>query len=216
MNDTMSQNKINELIEGARHIGVFPSKVAGLDAFAAGAGLVQALKDKSKDVSLVYPGSIPDGLTDLVSESDVLRNVSERELEVAIDYSRTDASKVHYTTEGDILYLTIKPISKDFDLSNIKAQIKGFDFDLIFTIGAQALDDFGNALSELETEFSASKIINIDNTSVNRRFGDINIVDDMSDSISLLVLNQIPDWGMRNSTKTARILLKGISHRSLD
>ena len=36
---------ISEILEGAQNIAVLPSKIAGLDAFAAGAAFFQMLKE---------------------------------------------------------------------------------------------------------------------------------------------------------------------------
>jgi len=205
-------NQIIELLREAKNIAIVPSKVAGVDAFAAGVGLYFMLKDLNKDVTLVYPGSKPEEFSDL-NDVNITSNVTQRELVVSVDYSGTDASKVHYSTENDILFLTVSPVSKEFDLSKIKSEIKGYNFDLIITIGAQIPDDFGQTFKELEGEFSKADILNLDNTDRNQRFGTINIIDSNEDSLSLLVLNKAPSWELKVNSKAAEALLKGISRR---
>ncbi|NMB91392.1 hypothetical protein GYA37_00930 [candidate division WWE3 bacterium] len=205
-------NQIIELLKEANNIAVVPSKVAGVDAFAAGVGLYFMLKDLNKNVTVVYPGAKPEEFTDL-TDVNIASNVNQRELVVSVDYSGTEASKVHYSTENDILYLTVSPVSKDFDLSKVKSEIKGHNFDLIITIGAQILDDFGQTFRELEGEFSKADILNLDNTERNQRFGTINIVDSNQDSLSLLVLSKALKWDLRLDSKAAEALLKGISRR---
>lgn len=205
-------NQIIELLKEANNIAVVPSKVAGVDAFAAGVGLYFMLKDLNKNVTVVYPGAKPEEFTDL-TDVNIASNVNQRELVVSVDYSGTEASKVHYSTENDILYLTVSPVSKDFELSKVKSEIKGHNFDLIITIGAQILDDFGQTFRELEGEFSKADILNLDNTERNQRFGTINIVDSNQDSLSLLVLSKALKWDLRLDSKAAEALLKGISRR---
>jgi nanoRNase/pAp phosphatase (c-di-AMP/oligoRNAs hydrolase) len=211
-----AEKNIADSISNAKSIAVYPSKIAGPDAFAAASGIVHALKGLGKKVSMIYSGQKPEGYEDVVDSADIVSNISERELVVAIDFSETDASKVHYTTEGDVLYLTLKPIKKDFDLSNIRASIKGLDFDLIFLVGAQSPDDFGTVYKELENEFTRATVVNVDNSVKNSRFGDFNVIDEMSESLSLLVLNKLPEWGINNNSKSVRSLIRGINHRSLD
>jgi nanoRNase/pAp phosphatase (c-di-AMP/oligoRNAs hydrolase) len=205
-------NQIIELLREAKNIAIVPSKVAGVDAFAAGVGLFFMLKDLNKDVTLVYPGARPDEFSD-INDVNITSNVTQRELVVSVDYSGTEASKVHYSTENDILFLTVSPVSKEFDLSNIKSEIKGYNFDLIITIGAQIPDDFGQTFRELEGEFSKADILNLDNTDRNQRFGTINVIDSNEDSLSLLVLNKAPSWELKVGSRAAEALLKGISRR---
>ena len=61
-------------------------------------------------------------------------------------------------------YLKVKPIDKNFNLSRVKSEIKGFNFDLVITIGAQYLEDLGQVYTELKDSFGSSTILNFDNT----------------------------------------------------
>ncbi len=213
MDNNERMNLPLELIGNAKTIGIFPSKVGGADAFAAGVGLYYALKDMDKQVALIYPGNHPEGAENLIKPEDVVSNIGERELVIAIDYTGTSASKVHYSTENDILYLSVSPITKDFDLNRVKAKIKGFNYDLIITIGAQVPEDLGSTYTELRDEFSTSKVINIDNTDRNQRFALINVVDSSQDSLSLLALNKTFDWKLKVNPRTAKAFLTGITYR---
>jgi nanoRNase/pAp phosphatase (c-di-AMP/oligoRNAs hydrolase) len=214
MNDT-EKTKVVEALEQAKNIAIVPSKVAGSDAFAAGAGLYLMLKQKEKQVSFLYPGKIPDECVGVLKDDEILSDVAQRELKVSIDYSNTPASKVQYYTENDVLYLSISPISKGFDLKRIQADLKGFDYDLILTVGAQGLDDFGQSFTDLQDEFTKAKIINIDNTERNTRYGNVNIVDPQESSLSLLALNRAVNWGLKVDARSAKALLTGISYRNL-
>ncbi len=205
-----------ELVEGAKRIAIFPSKIAGKDAFSAGVGLYHMLKEKGKDVSFVYTGQLPDGCADLIAPEDVTADIAERELMVSIDYSNTPAAKVHYSTEKDVLYLKVRPIDKNFDLSRVGASIKGFDYDLILAVGAQELGDFGQVYTDLAQEFAGSQIINIDNVQKNTKFGLVNIIDEYADSLSLLVLQKSNFWDLKINKKAAKALLTGVLCRNVE
>lgn len=211
-----SQNRIKELIKSAKNIAIIPNKVAGVDAFSAGVGLYKMLKDEGKNVSFIYPGSVPEEAKQLIGDSEITKDIGVRKLMVSIDYSESNASKVYYYTENDTLYFTISPVKKDFDLSKIKSQIKGYDFDLVISIGAQVLEDFGSVSQELKESYNNTNIINIDNTEMNRRFGNINVIDNTKNSLSLLLLNIAPFWGLNIGSSAAKAFLTGISHRSID
>ncbi|MBW6442046.1 hypothetical protein K0B04_04065 [Patescibacteria group bacterium] len=204
-------DQIIELIREANRIAIMPSKVAGIDSFAAGIGMYHILKEEDKGVNVIYPGKPPEEYG-LVEGVDIISDPGQRELLVSVDYSGTDASKVNYSTDNDILHFSIGPVGRDFDLSKVRAEIRGLDYDLIITIGAQLPDDLGRAFQDVGG-YGKSDVLNIDNTDRNQRFGNINVVNSATDSLSLLVLNLSVKWGLRVTTPAAESLLKGISKR---
>lgn len=216
MNETKVNNDVSvkETINSAKKIAIIPSMIAGVDAFSAACGMYKSLKEIDKDVSFVYTAKIPDECMELISSEEITSDVFERELLVSIDYSETPAARVHYSTEGDVLHLKVKPIDKNFDLSRVTSTIRGFNFDLVITIGAQSLEDLGQIYSELETEFSNSKVINIDNTELNTYYGKLNVIDATVDGLSLLALQKFVEWKYPVSKKAATAFLTGITHRN--
>jgi len=216
MESSENKNSVAQALEDSYNIAIFPSKVAGDDAFAAALGLYLMLKKEGKVVSFVHQGEAPEAFKDLISKEEIISEPSQRELVVSIDYSNTPASKVTYHTQGDVLYLKLVPINKDFDLNNIQALVRGYDFDLIITVGAQVLQDFGPTYNQLAEEFSKATVINLDNTDRNQRFGRINVVDSLMDSLSLLVLNNASKWGLGFDSKSAKALLKGVTYRAVN
>ena len=206
---------IIEMLENANHIAVVPSKIAGTDAFAASAGIYLALKDAEKNVSFLYPGRIPDGCETLIDKDTIVDNIKMRELVISVDYSETPATKVQYSTDDDILRLVLSTVGNNFTLANVNTELKGFDFDTIITVGVREFEDLGQTYRELEKEFRASKLINIDNTSMNTKFGTVDVVDTMEENLSLLVLNSMPKWGLRINSKSVGALLKGVEYRKL-
>ena len=205
-------NQILRLIEEAGNIAILPSKTAGIDSFSSAVGLYYMLKEEGKNVSIIYQGAIPEDFGN-VDDVEISNSSSSRELLVSVDYSGTSASKVNYSTENDVLHFSISPIDRDFDLSRVKSEIKGFDYDLIITLGAPSRNDLGKLLEDVGGGFGGVDILNIDNSERNQRFGNINVVDPSFDSISLLVLNHALKWNLAVSSRAAEALLKGISRR---
>lgn len=205
-------NQIIELLKEANSIAIMPSKIVGIDAFSAAVGLYHLLKEEGRDVSIIYPGIAPEEFGN-VDDINMSSNSSKRELVVSVDYSGTDASKVNYSTENDVLHFSISPVDRDFDLSRVQSEIRGFDFDLIVTIGARSREDLGRNLEDAGGGFGGADILNIDNSDRNQRFGSINIIDSGCKSLSLLVLNTSVKWGLSVSGRAAEALLKGISRR---
>ncbi len=210
-NENNKNNRVAELVEKSNSIAIIPSKVAGLDAYCAGAAVYYMLRGLDKSVSFIYPGKIPENGAGVVKRDDITTDIGKRSLLVSIDYSGTEASKVHYSTEDDVLHLKISPVPADFNKNEkIKAKVAGFDFDIIFVIGAQNVLDLGHTYRSLGISSKASKIVNIDITERNERFGLVNIVDNSINSLSHLVLKKSPSWGLNLPGRSAKALLKGI------
>lgn len=207
--------EISNLIDGAKHIAIVPSKISGTDAFSAAVGMYYMLLDKEKRVSFIYPGKLPELFQDfkLLDPSQIKADTSSRSLMVSIDYSETPAASVRYSNDDNVLHLEISPISKDFDLDRVKASVAGFDFDLVITFGVQSLDDLGYIYKNLEKEFSEAKIINVDNSSMNSKFGRINLVDTAKDNLSLVVFDLAVGLNMTPDVKSAKALLVGMTYR---
>jgi hypothetical protein len=213
MNNNDEKSSIEQLIDVSTNIAIIPSQVAGYDAFAAALGLFFGLKEKEKNVSLVYPDKVPEGFEDLITGNELITDPSIKELVVTIDYHNSPAQKVHYSTVSDVLTLKIGPINKDFRSDNVRARIEGLGFDLIFVIGAQVKEDLGVTYAHLEKEFRNATIVNLDNTGTNTKFGDLNVVDPLMDNLSQVVLNFMARSGFFISQKPAKALLRGISYR---
>ncbi len=122
-------------------------------------------------------------------------------------------SKLGFTdTENSILTFRLGPVASDFDaVSRVTAKVASFDFDLTFVIGAATLEDLGETYTSIADELHASKIVNIDNSKRNTRFGIINIIDLEIDTISLLIFQKAVDWRLHPNKDAAKALLKGMS-----
>ena len=215
--NSYNKEQIVELIDETKNIAIIPSKVAGCDAFSAAVGLFYMFQHKyedSKNIKFVYFGKPPENCKSIIKEEDISSNLTQRDLVISIDYSDTPAHKIKYSTEEDVFHLKMGPIPKDFDTNRIRAKITGFDFDLIITVGARDLKDLGPIYSNLEEEIGHAQVINIDNSKDNTRFGVVNIVDTMEDSLSTLIYKRAHEWKMFPSKESAQALLTGMTYRN--
>jgi nanoRNase/pAp phosphatase (c-di-AMP/oligoRNAs hydrolase) len=214
MNADNMNGSMEQLIQSSSNIAVIPSQAGEVDAFAAALGLYLSLKERGKKVSLILTGKTPEGFEDLILAEDMVTNLSLRDLVVEINYSDSAAEKVNYSTQDGTLVLDISPVDRNFDLSNVKASLKGMEFDLIFVIGVQYKEQLGTSYLDLQEEFKKSKVVNVDISGRNTRFGDLNIVDSTIGNLSQLVMNILAREGLVITREPAKALLKGIS-RSL-
>lgn len=209
--------QINLLLEEAKEIAIVPSKTAGADSFCAAVGLFHMLKTKHEDKNFkfLYSGNIPNEAIGLIEDTDITSSLEERELMLAIDYSGTNATKIQYDNDkgNEIFYFKLGPVSKNFDTNRIKARITGFDFDLMFVVGAQELLDLGPIYNNLRSEINRAKKIVLDNTNKNSRYGLVNLIDTSADSLSTLVFKSASKWNLVPNEKAAKALLKGMTYR---
>ncbi len=210
--DINRHEDVAQLISEAKNIAVIPSKIAGLDAFAAGAALTQILKDADKTVHFIYPGELPEGAENLISPLDIVNTLQERDLVVMVNYQGTQVDSVKYNTEDNILTFRLGPIPADFDVNaHVRSKVSSYDFDLCFVIGAQNLENLGSTYEILQDEFRQSKIVNIDITKSNVRFGVVNIIEPEVDGLSYLIFQKAPIWNLKVPKTAALSLLKGMS-----
>ncbi|GIW69476.1 MAG: hypothetical protein KatS3mg101_0223 [Patescibacteria group bacterium] len=212
MADFDLETKIKDVIAGARKVAIVPSIIDGADSFAAAVGLYRMLSARGKNTTILYSGAVPVGFEKITEGVTISSSMGNRSLVVSIDYSGTSASKVNYTTENDTLFFYLSPIERDFDLNKVKAEITGPDYDLYITIGVQSPEDTGVLREQLETEMLKSKVLNLDNSSENTRFGSLYFVDPSMESLCLLVLNKAPKWDLIVNTPSLKALAAAVSH----
>lgn len=213
------KRQVVNLINEARDIAVIPSKTARGNSFCAAAGLFYMIKQKfedddasnDKNIRFVYSGKVPDDCVGVMDEADISADLDSRYLLVSIDYSNTPAAKAQYSHSDDTLYLKLGPVPRDFETNRVRSRVTGFDFDLIIVVGAQELEDLGPIYNNLRSEIDNAKIINMDNTNNNRRFGVVNVIDTYAENLSMLIMKEAVNLEMSLNAKAAKALLSGIT-----
>lgn len=207
-------NAVEQLIDNSKKIAVIPSPASGADALCAALGFYKIAKEKNKTVNIIYSGDIDQELRQAIDEKDVVKDSSQMNLSVSIDYSQTSAEKVAYSTLNNVLTVKIGPVKKDYDLNKVVPVLEGFDFDLIFIFGAKNKESLGDIYLNLGDDFRKASIVNFDISGENIKYGDFNIVDTETESLSLLALNFLAKGGFKIDQKTAKVLLRGMTSKN--
>lgn len=97
-----------------------------------------------------------------------------------------------------------------FKPSRIVPKEQGGSFDLIFTLGATGLTSLGNIYNSNQQAFTGIHIVNIDNQASNTGFGQTNIIDPNSSSLSEMLVNILPGLNLPMTQDEASNLLAGI------
>lgn len=213
--DLQTNEQITQLFHSAENIAIIPAKGAGNEAFCAGVALYLMLKALEKNSKLLYPGAVPESCKELIKETDIITTFSQRQLTVSIDYAGEHEAKAWYEPEGETLKVKLAPVSKDFDPAlKVRTRLDtGFEFDTAVIIGANELEDLGYVYGEIQRDLVKSTIINIANSSKNNRFGSVNVIDPLCDSVSQLMLKKAPLWELNITTQAAQALLLGITQK---
>lgn len=178
----------------------------GNESLACAIALASYISEKwDKSPQIIYAGDTSELNQDLMNSADIRTGIEKQSLKITIDYSGTSIKSVDYDNreEESKLVLEVKPVNSDFNTDRIKFDVAGKDFDLIIAVGFVSLDDLQKVYS------GDGSVVNFDNSSDNRNFGKINIVDTDSESLCALLLKKFGDWGYTPSRKVARILLMG-------
>lgn len=163
-----------QTITDAKNIYVIPGQSP--EAIAASLALFYTLKKLDKNVNLVAE-TLPEQLQFLSPSLDFVSY--PKNFVVSIPNNVAGVSQIYYEKNADALkiYLTVEKgtIKKD----NISFYYSETKPDVILAIG---IEDYTTALSEKLNAFGFlldSPIVNIDNGQNNKKFGNINIVEDL-------------------------------------
>ncbi len=173
------EQQIFKQIEKAKNILIiFPSTHDG-DATASALALFIFLKNKNYTVELV--ASNPKGkellsfLPDYSSIQRSLKNI--RRFIVSLNISKTKVSQIKYSVDKHQLNFIVSPEKGWFENKDVSTRTSDFKYDLIITIGTNALESLGQIHDSHIEFFYKTPVINIDNQSANEDFGQINFVD---------------------------------------
>jgi len=213
--DLQTNEHLVNVLHGAENVAIMPVKAGGVDAFCAALALHLMIRGLEKSSKILYPGSIPELCKEHVSDQDLVSTFSQRQLTISIDYSGEHNAKAWYEPEGEMLKVKLAPVSKDFDPAlRVRTRLDtGFNFDTAIVLGAQELEDLGYVLNEVQQELAKSTIVNLSNSGKNNRFGSVNVIDPLCDSICQLVIKKAPLWELNITTQVAQVLLLGITNK---
>lgn len=186
-----------------------PESING-DALGGALALVGALEKLGKNVQLVIPKELPQKFHFLPTKNSLSYDkFQEREFVLSIEDPEDHINNLYYEKKDGLLHIylnTKKKIEeKDF-------RVKSFHpFDLIFTINSQDFENLGKAFEHNPELFFETPVINVDNHPANENFGEINLVDITSSSVSEIVMGLI-DFLDRNllDKNTATLILTGL------
>jgi len=198
-------------IQDAKNIGLLVGNSASTDAISAAMALYHLLTGKGGKITPIVPGKIPNEARSLPASTEIKDNFGPKNLVVTLNTNQTPIEKVSYKAEGDKFKLVIHPLERAFEVENVEYSYEGLNFDLLITLGVKKLSDLGDLYEKNRAEFSKNVIINLDVSSQNENYGQINLVDPSKSSVSELLFHQLLAWELVPSKEVAQCLLTGLA-----
>lgn len=103
---------------------------------------------------------------------------------VKLDLSNSNVREFSYDIKDGFLNIYITPEKGSFSTRDVKTQSSDFKYDLIIVLDSRDLASLGRVFEEQSEFFYKVPIINIDNSAQNENFGQVNLVDLTSCSVS--------------------------------
>lgn len=191
-----------------------------LDSLAAGLALFLSIKQSGKEASVVSSDSIKVSHSNLFGVNQIkseMPKVSASNLTltlegvVASDGSVPALEKLDWFPEGENLNLVFHVLpGQKFEPKRIVPKVSGGSgFDMTFVIGSSTLEGLG-ALYTSNTQAFGGKVINIDNSGNNTKYGSLALVDPEAVTLSEMIASVLQGLGLPFDTDIASNILAGI------
>ena len=197
----MDLQESKKLINEAKSIYLIPVKSANLEGIVSALALFYTLKESGKNVNILID-DMPEILNFLAPSLDFI--TLPKNFVISIPKSIAEISQIYYEKNDEALKIHLAIEKGSVKKDNISFYFSETKPDLIITLGVKdyeielksKLDSFGFLLG--------SPILNIDNTTENKNFGKINIIEDRP--LSAIIFNLAENI----TPKTANCLLAGL------
>lgn len=212
--------ELKTLLPAAKNVLIALPAGSNIDKLAAGLALFLILEAAGKQVSIVCDDNIVVGQSYLFGVDHIQKNMPSTEggnltltLEgvAASDNTVPALEKLDWFAENNNLNLVFHVLAgQTFQPAKIVPHYQGSGFGIIFVVGAVNLNALGNIYLQNQNAFSGTHTVNIDTQPANTSFGQTNILDTSSSSVSEVMVNLLADLGFSLDADCASNLLAGI------
>ena len=204
-------DQLNSLLSTSQEIGIVIGRTQNIDKMGAALSLYLSLTDSSRNVQIVSSQEPIVELSNLVGVDKIGKQFSglTKGITVSVPYNEGEVEKVSYSTEGDRMNFNIlagESGLKPFTMQDIQLIARGATPDLVIAIGV----DDENEIKGFVEEGSATKIVNIDNSAQNPKYGDVVITDASYSSISEIITVLLQELALPVQIDIAQNLLDGV------
>lgn len=187
------ENQINELIEQKSRILLALPKNPSTDAIAAGLALFMYLEKIGKQARLVAADfTLPASHAFLPKSQEIFSEIPAlKKFIISLDVSKAQVEDINYDLHDNKLNVYVTPRNGYFTAQDLKTSAGDFTYDLIITLDAHDLATLGSIYQNNIDFFYRMPIINIDHSPANENYGQINLVEAKSTSVSEIIFEMI-------------------------
>lgn len=204
----------------AKNLAILLPASTTTDELAAGLSLYLAVKQGGKEVCLVTEDTLKVSHTNLYGVGDIKNDLPAvgssdfvLSLEGIVDNQGLVPSleRLDWYPEGNNLNLVFHVVpGQKFEPTKLATKYQTSGLDLVFLVGAANPQEVGNVYAQNIGRLSEVAKVNIDNSQSNTSYGQINIVDINSSSVSEMVAQLILGLGLAVDADIASNILAGI------
>lgn len=207
---------IKEAIDTGKSIFILLSQNPSFDATASALSLYLSLREAKKNVTIGSSSQMQVEYSRLVGIDKITDKIGNRNLIISFDYKEDSIEKVSYNVEGEKFNLVIQPRAgfPPLDQKSVDFSYEGVDAEIIIIVGSPKLENLGDIYEKNRQAFNDSKVINIDKSAANDKYGQINLVDPGAASISEITFAFIKSTSLPLNEDVAGNLLKGLENQT--
>ena len=185
--------QVNETIKKSHHALIVCKKEYSADAIASALALALFLKKQNKLVDIVCDNFKPTPSLDFLPQIQDVKTqiVGLEKFIVSLDLKKNKVAEFSYNIEDDQLNIYITPKEGSFRKEDVNAKSSGYKYDLIFTIDAPDFESLGGVYQNFTEFFYDTTIINIDHSTENEQYGQINLTNPNAVSSSEIIFRLI-------------------------
>lgn len=192
------EQQIQELVKQTDSLLITLPHQPTTDAIASGLALCSILEKMGKRCKIVGSNfQLPPNHQFLPRSNEILSDLTSlRKFIISVDVSKTAVSDLSYAIAQDPakLDIFITPKNGFFEARDVTTSAGAFNFGAIIVLDTPDLQALGPLYTENAEFFYHTPIINIDHSTANDHFGQINLVQVTATSTSEILFELIQSW----------------------
>lgn len=175
-------------IEKSNHILLIIPPNPSIDYISSSFVLAQIIKKRKKEVTLFYQENIPDKISFLKKPENIIKNLSgSRDFLLIFNTEKNKIIEINSQEKENEYIIKLTPEKGSIDPRDFSFIPANFKYDLIISIGIKSLESLGEIYLENNDLFFEIPKINIDNSSLNENYGQMNIVNPTASSCAEMI-----------------------------
>lgn len=209
-----SKQQIFEAIKKSKKIMLATKQFPSEDSVSSLIALGLFLEKSGKEVDMITAGPVPLALSFLPGSDRIGNEIkSKNNFLISLDTTESEVAQFSYDFDKDNkkLNIYITPREGAYSTDNLTAKMIGFGYDAIMILNSSDFENLGSLYTKNTDIFYETPIINIDHSSANENYGEINMISSTASTTSEIVYEILESFDSRAIDKRiATCLLTGI------